>query len=106
MTTTQTPHEHPSPEELLAVWIELGRMALAGSLRLKDILWACETVILYSAWCRNGENKTRAAESYASSRRRVRQALTDWYECDRGTGLLVIVRHLGKSRQVEESSAP
>lgn len=97
MTTNDTTGEHPELREFLTMWEEIGRLAMDGKLRLRDVRWACETLVMAVVWIRCDESRTRAATILSSSRRRLRTAVADWAEYSSGRSLLEEVRRRSES---------
>jgi len=103
MTTNDTTGEHPELQQFLSMWQEIGGLAMEGKLRLRDVRWACETLVMAVVWIRCGESKTRAATILSSSRRRLRTAVADWADFGNGRALLKELRRRSESDAEREA---
>lgn len=90
-TKSQAEYEHPTREQLAAMWMAVGNLALAGRLRLAEVRFLCETIALYGVWCESERNRTRTAEKLETHRRRVRVAIADWNKPDGVSRMLTLV---------------
>ncbi len=74
------------------MWEEIGRLAMNGKLKLRDLRWACEMLVMAVVWLRCDESRTRAATVLSSSRRRLRVGIAEWIKCGEGGTLIEELR--------------